>query len=114
MRLLMHSTKTEPKALYIEMRALAPRAKQTPMPEVTPSWLSGCLAGKSEAITAMFKEHLSTVERVLFRLIGPTPDLPDLAQTVFAETIKSLPRYRGEASFKTWITKIAVHTAHHH
>ena len=62
----------------------------------------------------MFKENLSTIEGVLFRLVGPTPDLPDLTQSVFASAIQSLPRFRGESSFKTWIAKIAVYTAQHH
>lgn len=62
----------------------------------------------------MFKENLSTVEGILFRLLGPTPDLPDLTQNVFASAIQSMARFRGESSFKTWISKIAVYTAHHH
>lgn len=62
----------------------------------------------------MFKENLATVEGILFRLLGPTPDLPDLTQSVFASAIQSMSRFRGESSFKTWICKIAVHTAHHH
>jgi len=28
--------------------------------------------------------------------------------------MRSIQRYRGEASFKTWITSIAVHVAQHH
>lgn len=62
----------------------------------------------------MFQEHRLTVERVLYRLVGPSTELPDLIQTVFAETIRSLPRYRREASFRTWITRIAVYTAYRH
>lgn len=62
----------------------------------------------------MFKENLPTIEGILFRLLGPTPDLPDLTQNVFASAIQSLSRFRGDSSFKTWISKIAVYTAHHH
>ena len=110
----LFSTNHRKPALYLTMRANPYRSKFDPEMEPAPSWLADCLDGKAEAIAAMFKEHLHTVERVLFRLVGPTPDLPDLVQTVFAETIRSLPRYRGEASFKTWLTKIAVYTAQHH
>jgi RNA polymerase sigma-70 factor, ECF subfamily len=52
-------------------------------------------------------------ERVIARLTGPTPDLEDLVQTTFIEAFQSLPRYRGEASLKTWVTRIAVHVALH-
>jgi RNA polymerase sigma factor (sigma-70 family) len=30
------------------------------------------------------------------------------------EALRALPRFRGEASFKTWITSIAVHVSQHH
>lgn len=96
------------------MRAFVPRTKSDTELAATPDWLAGCLAGDASAITAMFKENLSTVEGTLFRLLGPTPDLPDLTQSVFASAIQSMSRFRGEASFKTWISKIAVYTAHHH
>jgi RNA polymerase sigma-70 factor (ECF subfamily) len=62
----------------------------------------------------MFKEHCGTVERVISRLVGTTPDLEDLVQTTFVEAMRAIGRYRGEASFKTWITSIAVHVAQHH
>jgi RNA polymerase sigma-70 factor (ECF subfamily) len=79
-----------------------------------PSWLAGCRAGEPAAIGAMFREMLPTVERTLGRIVGPTPDFEDLVQNTFAEAMRALPRFRGDASFKTWITSIAVHTAQHH
>jgi RNA polymerase sigma-70 factor (ECF subfamily) len=54
------------------------------------------------------------VERVLGRLVGPTPDLEDLVQTTFVEAMRSFPAYRGEASLASWVTRIAVHVAYHH
>lgn len=62
----------------------------------------------------MFEAHGGTIERVIGRLVGPTPDLEDLVQTTFAEALRVIPSYRGEASFKTWITSIGVHVAQHH
>jgi RNA polymerase sigma-70 factor (ECF subfamily) len=62
----------------------------------------------------MFKDHCSTVERMILKLVGSTPDLEDLVQTTFVEAIRTISRYRGEASFKTWITSVAVHVAQHH
>ena len=79
-----------------------------------PTWLAGCRAGDAAAITAMFDDNLRTVEKVIGRLVGGTPDFEDLVQNTFAEALRTLPRFRGEASFKTWITSIAVHTAQHH
>jgi RNA polymerase sigma-70 factor, ECF subfamily len=62
----------------------------------------------------MFEEMLPLVERVMMRVVGPGADLEDLTQVTFTETLRALPRFRGDASFKTWITSIAVHVAQHH
>ena len=48
---------------------------------------------------------------VIGRLVGPTSDLADLVQSTFIAAIQSFDRYRGEASLKTWITRIAVHVS---
>lgn len=106
------STNAAQGALYERMGADLHRSRTAPAEE--PGWLAGCRAGEPGAIAAMFQELLPTVEAVLFRLVGPTPDLPDLVQSVFVAAIRALPGYRGEASFKTWITKIGVYTAQHH
>jgi RNA polymerase sigma-70 factor (ECF subfamily) len=90
-----------------------PHAKSTARAE-RPSWIAGCCAGEPTAVAAMFSEYCETVERVIYRLVGATPDLEDLVQTTFIEAMRSIQRYRGEASFKTWITSIAVHVAQHH
>ena len=79
-----------------------------------PEWLSGCRAGDPSAIGRMFEEMLPIIERVMMRLIGPNADLEDLAQVTFTEAIRALPRFRGDASFKTWLISIAVHVAQHH
>jgi len=62
----------------------------------------------------MFREHCETVERMIARLVGSSPDLEDLVQTTFVEALRTIHRYRGEASFKTWLASIAVHVAQHH
>ena len=79
-----------------------------------PAWIAGCCAGEPVAIAAMFKDHCNTVERMILKLVGSTPDLEDLVQTTFVEAIRTISRYRGEASFKTWITSVAIHVAQHH
>jgi RNA polymerase sigma-70 factor, ECF subfamily len=83
--------------------------RQTP-----PDCLSGCRAGNRTAIKQLFEEHCSMIERVIGRLVGPTPDLEDLVQDTFANALRALSTYRGEASLKTWLTSIAVHVAQHH
>jgi RNA polymerase sigma-70 factor (ECF subfamily) len=75
---------------------------------------NGCRAGDRAALDRFFRDYVRRVERVLGRVVGPTPDLEDLVQATFVEALRSFARYRGEASMATWVTRIAVHVAHHH
>ncbi|HZS35360.1 MAG TPA: RNA polymerase sigma factor [Polyangia bacterium] len=94
------------------MSRLSSRA--TPVDEPSLEVLAGCRAGDREAIEELFRTHARLVERVLGRLVGPVVDLEDLVQTVFLEAISALARFRGEASFKTWLLSIAAHVGQHY
>jgi RNA polymerase sigma-70 factor (ECF subfamily) len=78
-----------------------------------PALIDGCRAGDRHALDRFFRTHVQRVERTIGRLVGPTPDLEDLVQTTFIEAIRGFPRFRGEASLATWVTRIAVHVAQH-
>ena len=75
--------------------------------------MAGCRSGDAASLDRFFRSHVVYVERVISRLIGPSVDLPDLVQTTFVEALQSFARFRGEASLKTWLTRIAVHVAMH-
>ena len=90
------------------------RFASTPADVTEPSeaCLDGCRAGDRAAIEQMFAAHGPSVERMLLRLVGPVADLEDLVQTTFLEALAALARFRGEASFKTWLLSIAIHVGH--
>jgi RNA polymerase sigma-70 factor (ECF subfamily) len=92
-----------------------PRDARAPaaLPGDDPAVVAGCRAGDAASLDAFFRTHVSYIERVIARLTGPTPDLEDMVQTTFIQAIQSFSRYRGEASLKTWVTRIAVHVALH-
>lgn len=91
-----------------------PRDASSPAPAGDdPALLAGCRAHDPAALDAFFRAHARYVERVIARLTGPTPDLEDLVQTTFIQAFQSFARFRGEASLKTWVTRIAVHVALH-
>ena len=92
------------------MATPTPTRSEAPSPAV----LQGCRTGDPQAIEELFRLHAPQVERVLGRLVGPVADLEDLTQTVFLEAISAMSRFRGEASFKTWLTSIAVHVGQHY
>ena len=82
--------------------------------EPTTEALDRCRVGDARAIEELFRAHAPLVERVLLRLVGPVMDLEDLVQQVFLEAISALSRFRGEASFKTWLLSIATHVGQHY
>jgi RNA polymerase sigma-70 factor (ECF subfamily) len=91
-----------------------PRDATSPTaPGDEPALVAGCRARDPASLDAFFRAHARYVERVIARLTGPTPDLEDLVQTTFIQAFQSFGRFRGEASLKTWVTRIAVHVALH-
>lgn len=65
------------------------------------------------AYRELFHSHVAGVHRIVYRLVGPSADLDDLVQTVFVEAFRSLPAFRGEALFSTWLARIAVRVTMH-
>ena len=73
------------------------------------SLVQACRAGQPEGFDRLFRIYAPQIERVIVRLIGATADLEDILQNTFVEAMRSFARFRGEASVKTWVTRIAVH-----
>jgi len=71
-----------------------------------------CRRGDRLAMNHVLMEHAEYLERVLARLVGPRFPLEDLLQDTFAAAIIAFPRFRGEASVRTWLHRIAINTAH--
>ncbi len=92
------------------MRRLARQAADAPEPSA--ACLADCRGGDRAAIEQVFAAYGPSVERMLLRLVGPVADLEDLVQTTFVEALTALARFRGEASFKTWLFSIAIHVGH--
>ena len=80
-------------------------------PEDERALVAGCRAKDPAVLDRFFRLYVGYVERVIGRLLGPTADLQDLVQTTFIQALQSFERYRGEASLKTWIARIAVHVS---
>ena len=70
-----------------------------------------CVAGDRSALDTLYRAHVDAISRTLYRLVGPAADLEDLVQSTFIEAINALPRFRGAASLRTWLTRIAIHEA---
>ena len=65
------------------------------------------------AFRELFRCYLGLVHRVVRRLAGPGPDVEDFVQSAFVEAFRSLPDFRGDALFSTWLTRITVRVTMH-
>lgn len=76
--------------------------------------IEGCRRGERAALERVFRAEAPVLERVLARLMGPSSDVEDMLQLTLEHAIRAFPAFRGEASVRTWLTRIAVRTAMHH
>lgn len=64
--------------------------------------------GDTAAFAELFRKHRSAVAAIAFRMLGPSSDLEDVVQEVFLQVHRSLPDFRGQAKFSTWLHRVAV------
>lgn len=59
------------------------------------------------AFDILYERYSREIFRRLFRLLGNEEQSKDALQQVFLEAFQSLPQYRGEGLFKSWLHRIA-------
>lgn len=89
-------------------------AAGTPRDGYAPSVVDGCRRGERAALEQVFRKEAPYLERVLYRVLGPSSELEDMLQATLEQAIRAFPAFRSEASVRTWLTRIAVRTALHH
>ncbi|MBI2222299.1 MAG: sigma-70 family RNA polymerase sigma factor [Acidobacteria bacterium] len=67
--------------------------------------------GSPEAFDLIVERHRRGVYQLCYRYAGRHEDAADLAQDVFLRAYRGLGRFKGEASLRTWLYRIAVNTA---
>lgn len=67
--------------------------------------------GDMSAFARLADEHAGRVRSILLRLTGDPDRADDLAQDTFLRAYRGLARFRGDASFGTWVVQIALHAA---
>ncbi|HEX4997332.1 MAG TPA: RNA polymerase sigma factor [Terriglobia bacterium] len=72
------------------------------------------LAGDMRAFDALMIRHERQVYRACYRFVNNREDAMDLAQEVFIKAFENLASFRSEASFKTWIYRIAINHCINH
>lgn len=64
--------------------------------------------GESVAFTQLYERTREQAWRVLYRVVGATPDLEDLLQEAYLQLMRALKGYRGESRVTTFLHRVCV------
>lgn len=71
-------------------------------------------AGDGSAFERLYRAHVGRVQAVVAGRTKCRDDVEDLVQVVFIRAYEGLHRFRGEAAFSTWLTRIAMNVCASH
>ena len=69
-------------------------------------------AGEMAAFDELVEEYQPLVYALSYRILGDAEDARDATQETFLKIYRHFARFRGDASLKTWICRIAINQAH--
>ncbi len=64
--------------------------------------------GDTDAIAELFHRHYPSSMRVALNILRHEDDAQDAVQAAYFMAFRRLEKFRGDASFKTWLTRIVV------
>ncbi len=70
-----------------------------------------CATGDEMAFAELVAEHQRMVVQLAMNLLGDHEEALDLSQDVFLRVFRTIHRFRGHSSLRTWIYRIAVNQA---
>ncbi len=79
-----------------------------PSPDPDREALAAFRAGDAGAFDDLVHRHQTRVFRLARRLLGDADAALDAAQEAFVKAWRALPRFKGEARFSTWLTRITI------
>jgi len=68
-------------------------------------------AGDYDAFESLVNRHERRLFWLAMRILGQRQDAEDVVQTTFLAVVEHLGSFRGDASFKTWITRMLTNNA---
>jgi RNA polymerase sigma-70 factor (ECF subfamily) len=71
-----------------------------------------CRQGDAQAFARLVALHEGMVFNLAARLTGDAEEARDISQEVFLQVYRTLPRFEGRSSLKTWIYRIVVNHCH--
>lgn len=90
-----------------------PLAGEIPREEASPqaeerALLQRARAGDPEAFDSLVRRHQERIYGLVYHMTANHEDAHDLVQDVFLKAWKGLRQFKGDASFYTWVYRIAV------
>lgn len=70
--------------------------------------------GSREAFDALVRRHQGAIVNLARAMTAPGADADDLAQEAFARAWRSLPGFRHDSTFRTWLHGIAINVIRTH
>lgn len=67
-----------------------------------------CRAGDMSALRQVYADYQEDVYRYAYRLLGDREDAADVRQETFLNAFRSINRFRGDSSLKTWLLTICT------
>jgi RNA polymerase sigma-70 factor (ECF subfamily) len=92
-------------------QAAANRVIELPIPVSSTALVAALQAGRVEARKVLFDRYSDEIERLLYRVLGPDPELSDLLQDVFVAALTSIHQLRDPHALAGWLRGIAVRKA---
>ena len=69
-------------------------------------------SGDRRSFETLVRRHARAAARLANRLLGNREDAEDVVQEAFAKAYQKLDAFRGDASFRTWVSHITMHLCH--
>ena len=73
--------------------------------------VAAAAAGDRAAFEALVRRHQTRIVNYAMAIVKDPADAEDVAQETFIRAYRSLARFRGDSSFKTWLYTIATNAA---
>ncbi len=77
-------------------------------PDADARLLDRCRRGDAHAFEALFRKYQTYVYNVSLGMLGNGDDAADVTQEAFLRLHRNLDSFRGDASFSTWLYRVAV------
>jgi len=72
------------------------------------SLIENARRGDSHALNELFSQHQKYIFNLMLQLTGDVAQADDLTQETFLIAFRKIHSFRSQASFRTWVSRIAI------